>query len=184
MADFYLKVENQDNYSEQIFYPEGGILKLEITKGEPIFTGDFTVTGYAADNVGNITEISFHVTEFALETRIERILEPHIPVFKGGESGILYITTYGYADRVEVEFPEELLALNPELNKSFDYGDMQVYQQESSLQFMIPLYAPANPDYQITVRAYKDGKLLEQAPGLGVAVEEGTVLSEFRTRLR
>ncbi len=184
VADFYIKVENQDNYSEQIFYPEGGILKLEITKGEPIFTGDFTVTGYAADNVGNITEISFHVTEFALETRIERILEPHIPVFKGGESGILYITTYGYADRVEVEFPEELLALNPELNKSFDYGDMQVYQQESSLQFMIPLYAPANPDYQITVRAYKDGKLLEQAPGLGVAVEEGTVLSEFRTRLR
>lgn len=184
VADFYVKVENMDNYSEQIFYPKDGLLKLEITEEEPIFTGNFTLTGFAADNVGNVTEISFGVTEFALETRIERILEPHLPVFKGGESGILYITTYGYADRVEVEFPEELLALNPDLSKCFDYADMQVYRQESSLQFMIPLYTPANPDYRITVRAYKDGRLLEQTPGLGVAVEDGTVLSEFRTRLR
>lgn len=184
VSEFFVKVVNQDNYCEQLFYPEDGILRLEVTEEEPIFTGDFTVTAYAADNVGNVTEVSFSVTEFALETRIERILEPHTPVFKRGESGILYITTYGYADRVEVEFPEELLALNPELNKSFDYADMQVYRQESALQFMIPLYAPAKPDYQVTVRAYKDGKLLEQAPGLGVAVEDGTVLSEFRTRLR
>lgn len=180
VADFYVKVKNQDNYSEQTFYPENGVLKLEITSDMPLFTGDFTVTGWAADNVGNVTEISYDVAEFALETRIERILEPHTPVFKRGESGILYITTYGYADRVEVEFPAEL----PELNRSFDYTDMQVYRQESRLQFMIPLYTPANLDYVVTVRAYKDGRQLEGSVGLSVTVEDGTVLSEFRTRLR
>lgn len=184
VADFYVKVKNQDNYNEQTFYPENGVLKLEITRDVPLFTGDFTVTGYAVDNVGNVTEVSYDVTEFALETRIERILEPHAPVFKCGESGILYITTYGYADRVEVEFPPELLALNSELNSTFDYTDMQVYRQESRLQFMIPLYTPANLDYAVTVRAYKDGRQLEGSVSLSVTVEDGTILGEFRTRLR
>lgn len=184
VSDFHVKVKNQDNYSEQTFYPENGVLNLEITRDIPLFTGDFTVTGCAVDNVGNKTEISCNVTEFALETRLERILEPHTPVFKCGESGALYITTYGYADRVEVEFPAELLVLNPELNRTFDYTDMQVYMQESRLQFMIPLYTPANESYVITVRAYKNGRQLESSVYLGVTVENGTVLSEFRTRLR
>lgn len=184
VAGFYVKVKNQDNYSEQTFYPENGVLELEITEENPLFTGDFTVTGCAFDNVGNVTEAAYEVTEFALETGIERILEPHTPVFKCGESGILYITTYGYADRVEVEFPEELLALNPELNRTFDYGENQVYKQESQLQFMIPLDTPAKESYVITVRAYKDGRQLQGSAELGVTVEGGTVLGEFRTRLR
>lgn len=184
VSGFYVKVKNQDNYSEQTFYPKNGVLELEITAENPLFTGDFTVTGHAADNVGNVTEVAYEVTEFALETRIERILEPHTPVFKCGESGILYITTYGYADRVEAEFPEELLAQNPGLNQIFDYTDNQIYKQESRLKFMIPLYTPANQNYVVTVRAYKDGRLLEGIAELGVTVEGGTVLSEFRTRLR
>lgn len=182
--DFYVKIKNTDNYSEQIFYPENGVLYLEITGDEPLFTGSFTVMGCAVDNVGNVTEDSFHVTEFALETRIERILEPHTPIFKCGESGILYITTYGYADRVEVEFPAELLALNPGMNRTFDYTDLQLYRQESTLQFMIPLYTPANQNYTVTVRAYKGKKRLEDYPSLSTIEVGGTVLDGFRTRLR
>ena len=124
------------------------------------------------------------MTEFALETRIERILEPHVPNFKCGESGILYITTYGYADRVEVEFPAEFLALNPGLNRTFDYTNLQLYRQESALQFMIPLYTPANQNYHVTVRAYKGEKRLENYPSLSTIEVGGTVLDEFRTRLR
>ena len=49
---------------------------------------------------------------------------------------------------------------------------------------MIPLYTPANADYTITVRAYKEGKQLEQYPELSIVEVEGTVLDDFRTRLR
>lgn len=182
--EFYVKVKNQDNFSEKIFYPEQGIVQLVLTEENPLFTGNFTVIGYAADNVGNETEVSCQMTEFALETRIERILEPHLPVFKCGESGILYITTYGYADRVEVEFPAELTAVNPELNQTYDYTDLQMYCQESKLQFMIPLYLPANRDYVVTVRAYKGDKELKKQPSLSTIEVAGTVLGELRTRLR
>lgn len=185
VAEFYLKVTNRDNYSTKIFYPEGNIIEQNITEAEPLFTGEFTVTAYAKDNVGNVTEVSRTVTEFALETRIERILAPHDPVFKCGESGILYITTYGYAYRVEVEFPPELAAVDERLKEvAFDYSDMQLYRQESAIQFMVPLYTPADREYVIKVRAFKGDKMLESCPTFYITSEGGDVLSEFRTRLR
>lgn len=182
-AEFTVTVENRDNFERCVFYAQNGVIDLEITRTEPLFSGDFTVICVAVDHVGNRTEQIFEVTEFSLEARLERILEPHTPVFKGGESGILTIVVYGYADRVEVEFPAELLELDPELNQSFEYAE-KLYRQESRLQFMIPIYAPAGRDYVITVHAYKDGRQLDSLAGLGVIVEDGSVLTEFRTRLR
>ncbi|MCM1026198.1 MAG: InlB B-repeat-containing protein [Roseburia sp.] len=181
--EFYILIENQDNFEQRVFYPEDGSIDLEITRSDALFSGDFTVTCHAVDHVGNEKEETCEVTEFALETRLERILEPHEPVFKGGESGILWITVYGYADRVEVEFPEEMLELNPGLNKIFEYTE-KLYRQESRLQFMIPIYTPAGREYVISVHAYKDGRQLDSLAGLDVIVEGGTVLTEFRTRLR
>ena len=187
VADFYLKISNQDNFSEQNFYPEDGVITLDITKAEPLFSGDFTVTGYAVDNVGNVTEISYDVTEFALEARIERILEPHDPVFKRGESGILYITTYGYADRVEVTFPEAMQELDERLKETivFTYdGTDKEYRQGEEVQFMIPLYDMPDGDYRMIVRAYKQTAVAEERPAMKVTSEGGSVLDEFRTRLR
>ena len=185
VAEFYLKVTNQDNHCTKTYYSEGNAIELDITNAEALFTGEFTVTAYAKDNVGNVTEVSGAVTEFALETRIERILSPHEPVFKCGESGILYITTYGYADRVEVEFPPELAAADESPKRVvFDYSDMQIYRQESAVQFMVPLYTPADRDYVFKVRAFKGNKSLESSPTLHITSEGGDVLNEFRTRLR
>lgn len=185
LAEFYIKVANQDNYSVKTYYPQGNVIELEITREEALFTGNFTVTAYARDQVGNITEISRSVTELSLETRIERILPPHAPVFKCGESGILYITAYGYADRVEVEFPPELAAVDETLqNLVFDYRDMQVYRQESHVQFMVPLYAEADRDYVLQARAFWGELCLESSPVLHVTSEGGSILDEFRTRLR
>jgi hypothetical protein len=113
---------------------------------------------------------------------VERILEPHTPVFKCGESGILKVEVRGYAERVEVEFPEELLRLCPELNRSITY-EVPQYIQGETLQFMIPLYTPENNSYQITVRAYKGEKTVEKHLRVSV-VEGGSVLDELRTRLR
>lgn len=183
VEEFYVEIVNQDNFSCGVYYPENGVIEIDITGTEPLFSGDFTVTCRAADRVGNVTERTFEVTEFALETRLERILEPHTPVFKGGESGILIIVVYGYADRVEVEFPGELLELDPGLNRSFEYRE-KLYRQESRLQFMVPLDAPAGQEYAVTVRAYKEGRQLNSQAGLGIIVEGGNVLTEFRTRLR
>lgn len=184
VEEFYVKVTNADNYCERIFMAENGFVTLDITEDDPLFAGDFTVTVYARDGVGNVTQQSRQVTEFALETRIERILEPHAPAFKGGESGILTVITYGYADRVEIVFPEEMTALRPELNQTIDYRDQRLYRQESWVQFMVPLYTPAGLSYEVTVRAYKEGRKLEDHPALSTMEIEGNVLDEMRTRLR
>lgn len=185
VAEFYLKVTNLDNHIIKTYYAEGDVIELEITKEEPLFTGEFEAAAYAVDHVGNATEISRLVTEFALETEIVRILAPHDPVFKGGESGILYITTYGYADRVEVEFPPEFSGTDERLKKVvFDYSEEQLYRQESALQFMVPLYLPADREYTLIVRAFRGDKSLGDSPVLYITSEGGDIFSEFRTRLR
>lgn len=184
VEEFYVKVTNTDNYSERIFMAENGFVTLDITEDDPLFAGDFTVTVYARDGVGNVTQQSRQVTEFALETGIERILEPHAPAFKGGESGILTVITYGYADRVEIVFPEEMTALRPDLNQIIDYTGQRFYRQESKIQFMVPLYTPAGLSYEVIVRAYKEGRKLEEHPALSTMEIERNVLDEMRTRLR
>lgn len=179
------EIYNTDNTAKKTYLPdEAGTIRIDLTEEEPIFSGDFVVTVTAVDNVGNIREEVCSTTEFALETSVERILEPHEPVFKAGESGILTITTWGYADRVEVEFPEELTALNPELNHTYEYTESPGYQKQERLQFMIPLYAPENQQFVITVRAYKGDKQLEEHPSLSIQEEGGSILQDFRTRLR
>lgn len=185
LRELYVSVVNSDNLLEQTYYPDAdGCIRIEITREEPIFCGDLVISVHAVDNVGNEAEAIYGFTEFALETRVERILEPHDPIFKSGESGYLFISVWGYAERVEVEFPKEMTAWNPELNKTFVYTENPAYLQEEKLQFMIPLNTPVNKQYVITVRAYKGDKKLEEYPSVSTVQIEGTVLSEFRTRLR
>lgn len=181
VRDFYLQIENLDNFGSAVYKAdENGIVRVEITQKEPVFSGDFVVTGYASDNVGNETKESWYVTEFALEAEVERILAPHDPVFKRGESGILSITAWGYVDKVEVEFPEFL----SEYDQTFDYGGYPDYKEDEKIQFMIPLYANEGNDYEITVRVYKGDKKLEAHPAIRTIKVKDSILDEIRTRLR
>lgn len=185
VKDFYLEITNTDNAGIKTYTPGAdGSIRVEITKDEPIFSGSFIVAAYVADNVGNERIMEYGTTEFALQSGIERILMPHDPVFKCGESGILTITTWGYADRIEVEFPSEFVMLNPELNRTYVYTDNPQYKQVEQLQFMVPLDTPENQQYIITVRAYKGDKKLEDFPSLSTIAVDGNVLDELRTRLR
>ena len=185
VKDFYVVIQNTDNAITKNYLPDvDGSIRITITEDEPIFSGDFTVLGYAVDNVGNENNLSYGTTEFALASSVERILSPHDPIFKCGESGILTFTTWGYADRVEVIFPESMTALDPTLNKVYDYTDCPGYMITEHLQFMVPLYTPENQNLEITVRAYKGDKKLEDHPTISVIGVSGTVLDEFRTRLR
>ena len=185
VKDFYVVIKNTDNAITKTYLPDvDGSIRITITEDEPIFSGDFTVLGYAVDNVGNENNLSYGTTEFALASSVERILSPHDPIFKCGESGILTFTTWGYADRVEVIFQESMTALDPTLNKVYDYTDCPGYMITEHLQFMVPLYTPENQNLEITVRAYKGDKKLEDHPTISVIGVSGTVLDEFRTRLR
>ena len=155
-------------------------MRVEVTREEPVFSGDFVVTAYAVDNVGNETEESWYVTEFALEAEVERILAPHDPVFKRGESGILSVTAWGYVDRIEVEFPDFL----SNYSQIIDYNGYSDYKEDEKIQFMIPLYADEGIDYEITVRVYKGDRKLEAYPEIRTIQVKDSILDEIRTRLR
>lgn len=185
VRELYVKITNTDNFIEKTYPADAdGRVRITLTKDEPIFSGDFVVTAYATDNVGNRREVAEGTTEFLLSAEVERILEPHTPIFKRGESGILTITTYGYAERVEVEFPAEMTRLDDSLNAVFDYGEETQYAREERLQFTIPENTPENMQYRITVRAYKGDRLLEEYPVFGNISVNGTLSEEIRTRLR
>ncbi len=185
VRDFRLMVYNGDNNCSKRFVPdESGLIRVELTADDPLFSGDFTAVAWAVDNVGNEISVSGETTEFGLSAQIERILQPHDPVFQNGESGILSIAVWGYPDYVEIEFPEEMSAQDPDLNRRIEYAGSPRYCQEEKIQFMIPLYTPANADYTVTVRAYKGNRKLEQYPEISVVEVSGTVLDDFHTRLR
>jgi hypothetical protein len=185
LKEFNVTITNTDNMCEQTWKSdESGIINMDITRDEPLFSGDMLIHIYASDNVGNEITYDFSTTEFALWTDVNRILEPHEPVFQAGESGMLTIKSWGNADRIEVEFPGKIVELNPDINMCIDYTDIPDYVHVENLQFMIPLYTPDGTDYEITVRAYKGDKMLEQHPRISVVGVSGTVLDDFRTRLR
>ena len=185
VKEFYVNIQNTDNTVSKTYHPDAdGSIRMEITEDAALFSGDFTVFAYACDQVGNETEISEGTTEFGLEADIIRIREPQDAAFRCGESGILTFTVWGYADRVEVIFPKEMTDLCPELNRIFDYRDKPGYRITEQLQFMVPLYTPENENFEVTVKAYKGDKKLEDHPGISVIGVKGSVLEDLRTRLR
>ena len=183
VREFYAVVTNTDNYTTETLYSENGsTLTLNLSEDSALFTGDFTVELHAVDNVGNEKLETHGLTEFTLSADLQRILEPHDTIFRAGESGILTIVTTGYADRVEVIFPEEMTALNPGLNTVYEYSPA-TYMEEEELTFMIPLYTPEQDNYRIIVRAYKDGTKLEEYPRLSTIGMDGSVLDSLRKQL-
>lgn len=183
LKELMVHIKNTDNYCEKTYSADSsGRLEINITEDDFVFNGDFIITITASDQVGNRSVETYGATEFSLQVTLERILSPHAPVFKCGESGVLTIITTGYADKVEVIFPDAMLTLNPELNKSYIY-EVPDYLQEESLEFMVPLYTPEG-EYEILVNAYKDGRVLHEHPKMSAAGVEGSVLGEIRTRLR
>lgn len=180
-----LEILNLDNGDYRVYYPDAsGFITVDITEDLPLFSGDFSVTGYAVDLVGNEKSVTYSTTEFDLQADLFRVLIPHDPFFRKGEMGCLTVTTIGYADRVEIEFPEVFDPVNHSFNQVFCYEDSPCYRQEETIYFRIPFSIPDGENYEITVRAYKEGTELEQNPTLAVLGVEGNILDGIRTRLR
>lgn len=183
LAEFYAEVYNQDNGSYQCFSDEGnGRIHIHMSSQDALYSGNFSVTVHAVDRVGNEAIMSSQLLGLSLSVKLERTLEPHDPVFKAGESGVLTIITTGYVERVEVLFPEEMTALDPSLNRSYDYP-IPDFIKEEKISFMVPLRMPEGVA-SITVRAYKADTQLQQHPELVTFTVKGNVLDELRTRLK
>lgn len=178
VADIAVAVYNYDS-GESKSWSGTDSVSIDIGAGD-MFYGDFKVTVTAHDVAGNETIDGFDTTEFLLETELTRILSPHDPIFKTGESGILNITAWGYVDKITVKFPSEFQTKTV-YDKEFVYDDPSLVEQES-IQFMVPLHAPERDDYVITVTAHKDGKMLTSH--VHVPVIYGSILDELHTRLK
>lgn len=183
LADFYVEVYNQDNGSSRKFTDQGtGRIQMHLSDGDALFSGELTITAHAVDHVGNEAVSGSQLQGLSLQVELERILEPHAPIFKAGESGILTIIATGYVDRIEVIFPEEMTSLDPSLNHIYEYAITDYIKMEK-LEFMIPLRVP-EAVMDITVRACKQDTSIEERPRLATITVNGNVLDELRTRLK
>ncbi|MBQ2101599.1 MAG: hypothetical protein II477_11105, partial [Lachnospiraceae bacterium] len=184
LAYFEVKVRNQDTGDAKTYVSDdSGEIRIDYDPAQALFCGDLTMELTTYDNVYNTYQETYGKVEFSLEASIMRILEPHAPRFKRGESGRLCITAIGYAEKIEVVFPPEIAGDAPELNHTFYYAvPTEVASEE--LQFMIPLYLNVEDEYQVIVRAYKGTAVLEARPELCTLHVAGSILDELRTRLK
>lgn len=120
--------------------------------------------------------------DLALAADIERILEPSDPVFRCGESGKLRFRVSGYAERVEIEFPEEFSETMSDTDVCVEYDGKEL-SQEGEVIFMVPLYIQKG-EYVVGVKAFRGDEMLSEMPVLWVLGEEESVLNDLRTRLR
>jgi len=197
-----VEIENHDNHCTDTLLPDAtgkinvNILKQRYEDDEYLFSGDFTIKIIATDNVGNISEKELNYYEFALKTSLVKIpyydsadVIDGVTYFRCGESGMLIVTTYGYADEAWIEYPADLLEQNPHLaNMSHFYysdgSDLSNYAEYRKVEkptFMIPLHIVDGTQYEIIVHAYKKDKELTDTQRF--AVISGTVLDDLQTKI-
>lgn len=174
-------VLNLDNMMKRTYSSDTGVLTITMIKEDFLFLGDFVVTAQAYDNVGNVGIHESDTLAFTLKAELTRARFPHNGDFKAGDGAVLTITTGGYADKVIIRFPDELLALNPGLDKEYIYEFPEAIKTEI-YEFNIPLGTP-NGNYTIQVEAWKKGKKLTEDLQLPVRTI-GSIIEEFRTRIR
>ncbi len=184
LAEFYVEIRNMDNgmVVRHTDYARTGKLSIEISLMQEIYQGEFSVQVYAKDFVGNESSAQSSMSQVALSAYVQRVLEPHTPVFKKGESGVLYVETLGYVEKVVVSFPTAFTEADASLNRTFLYGT-PVYMQAEEIPFVVPFSVPEG-ELTIKVTAYKNGTQLETEPKLVTIKVKGSILDELHTRLR
>lgn len=174
-------ITNLDNHMTKTYAAEAGVISVVVHKDDYLFLGDFAVSVEAVDNVGNRTTEGSDKVAFTLEADIRRSREPYDGDYKAGDGAVLTVTTGGYADKVIIRFPEELVALNPGLDKEYVYEFPYAIRTEA-YEFNIPLGA-LDGSYVIDVEAWKNGEKLTTELELPV-ITAGSITDEFRTRIR
>lgn len=184
LAEFYVEIYNEENGS-LVRYEDGsltGKISFEISEDNMVFNGKFSVMAYSCDRVGNESVLGMNLMGVGLHAYVERILEPHTGAFKRGESGVLYIQTTGYVERVEVYFQDDLLQEGNTNPYVYLYENPDYIQTEQK-EFMVP-FTTGDGQKTIKVIAYKEGTELESQPQFITIEVGGSILDELRTRLR
>ena len=174
-------ITNQDNYLTRTYTADSGTITVTVSKEDYLFLGDFIVSAEAVDKVGNRTNEGSDKLAFTLDAELKKAREPQEEDFKAGDGAVLTVTTGGYADKVIIRFQEELLLLNPELDKEYVYDFPEAIQTEV-YEFNIPLKTLPGT-YIIEVEAWKHGRKITEELKLTVQTN-GSITEELRTRIR
>lgn len=184
VGEFAAVIRNMDNGGESYYYPESdGHIRIRVEDTNPLFMGEVQLQIRVVDRVGNENTVKRGADDFGVTAVIVRCLAPHDPIFKRGESGILMIKARGYVERLKVEFPENIVGWDEELNRTYLYDPPRDVAWEEIL-FMIPLEEVEDREYQIHVTVYKGEEFAEVRPVMCTLEVAQTVLGELRTRLR
>ena len=181
MRSLVITITNLDNRMQRTYSSGTGNLIITMDKDDYLFLGDFVVSAEASDNVGNVNLQGSESLAFTLDAELKRAREPQNGAFKAGDGAVLLITTGGYADKVIIRFPDDLIRLNPELNKECIYEFPEAIKTEL-YEFNIPLATPGG-EYVVEVEAWKDDRKLTEELALPIRTN-GSIVDELRTRIR
>ena len=134
---------------------------IDLGAKSALTSGELAIAIKATDNVGNTTILNYGALDLNLIAYLTDMKGVYNNSFHELETGLLNVTTVGYVDRIEIEWPDVLLDgdLNEDIVTQVSYDGVQSYEQTEWLDFMIPLGTGTRSDY-ITVRAYKGGVVL------------------------
>lgn len=181
MRELIVIITNLDNQMQRTYESDGGELVITMEKDDYLFLGDFVVSAEASDNVGNVNLQGSDSLAFTMDAELKRTREPQNGDFRAGDGAILTISTGGYADKIIVRFPEELIRLNPELNQEYVYEFPEAIKTEE-YEFNIPLDTLGGV-FVIEVEAWKDDRKLTEELALPIRTN-GSIVDELRTRIR
>lgn len=192
LREFYVVIENEDNKKTETY--EGiissdkktGTITINIVNDNLLFQGDVNFVIYASDNVGNETEDSKGLGEFGLRTQItsqtstDTISDNGYITFKKGETGVLIVRTSGYADQIQVRFPNDFAASGFETVKNYYYekslsggdtneDDLRRFGVRTEvIRFPIPYDIEEKDAYDIEITAFKKGDSITVNESVGV----------------
>lgn len=192
LKEFYVVIENEDNKKTETY--EGiissdkktGTITINIVNDDLLFQGDVNFVIYASDNVGNETEDSKGLGEFGLRTQItsqtstDTISDNGYITFKKGETGVLIVRTSGYADQIQVRFPNDFAASGFETVKNYYYekslsggetneDDLRRFGVRTEvIRFPIPYDIEEKDAYDIEITAFKNGDSITVNESVGV----------------
>lgn len=173
---------------------EAKILQLNLVNGSYVLPNtnvnslfsseDINIDIYTRDNVGNTGKIK--TQRFDLFTLNAQIVPYNAPSFAGiptlqkGQKAILRIYTTGSLDKLQITFPNELVALDSTLNKTINIEPKGSLTTE--IVFNVPLYEEEKNNFAVNVKAFKDSiGVVEDNAKFNVT---GNILKGIRTRTK
>lgn len=177
-----ITVTNPDSGERKVYNQEAdGHIRITLSQDESIFQGSFAMEITAKDNVGNETVITYNPISIVLQANISKTQEDGYATYAKGEGAYLNIATYGYIDRVEIDWPAKILEANPDLPTFIDYASDRMYEHQEQIPFVVPFTANEGERIEIPVRAYKNGVVKQTKPYLIVS---GNIMDDIRYRIK